>query len=205
MNFWQSPYFWSSKLKCSFKFSCEVLALWNQAVFSCDCSMWITFTALIVKFFNILQANHPTFEENYLQLLALTGVSQVLREGYSWSLTVVRFQSSLLQRKHMLNDCQAEWLSFLTVDKAKGPRVFNLFGKNNRKSERPSVIKHSVYRKCVLSSQVPWSLPPLKQKNEDRQCPSICFATCHSEKSFSSSLSLRKFITIVSVLASILN
>lgn len=62
----------------------------------------------IVKFFSSLQANHLTFEENYLQLLALTGVSQVLREGYSWSLTVVRFESLLLQRKHMLNDCQAE-------------------------------------------------------------------------------------------------
>lgn len=78
--------------------------------------------------------------------------------------------------------------------------MFNFFGKNNRKSESPSVIKHSVSRKCVPSSQVPWSLPPVTQKNEDRQCPSICFTTCHSEKSFSPSLSLRKFITIVRVL-----
>lgn len=127
-----------------------------------------------MTFFNSLQANHPTFEENYLQLLALTGVSQVLRDGYSLFSTVVRFQALLQQRKHMLNDCQAEWLSFLTVHKTRRPQVFNLFGKNNRKSERPSLTKHSVYRKCVLSSQAPRSLPPVMQKMKtDNFLPSV--------------------------------
>lgn len=62
----------------------------------------------ILTFFNSLQANHPTFEDYNLQLLALTGVSQALREGYSWFFTAVRFLALLLQKKHLEECGQAE-------------------------------------------------------------------------------------------------
>lgn len=164
MNLWQSPCFWSSNdVNSSLALRFWLFRIRLPLVVFAPCEFHSQDLCQILKFFS-LQVNHPTFEEYNLQLLALTGVSQALREGYSWFFAAVRFQALLLQRKHMEECCQAEWLSVLKVDKTGRPPVVNLFSKNNCTPETPSLIKHSVYSKCVLSSQVPRSLPPDLQK-----------------------------------------
>lgn len=83
--------------------------------------------------------------------------------------------------------------------------MFNIFSKNDCRSERPSLIKHSVYSKCVVSSQVSRSLPLVMQKMKtDNVLPS---AVQHDTLRRHSVVPLvcASSITTVSMFASIFN